>query len=565
MYRLDRLTRGAPEKIAAGLLALGLVLSGCDEQQESPTSPMGREATAGAPISALERSAGCTYSDDQSTKTRTATAQCGNAGAAVPEGWHLRVQPSEAAPPQAESGKALSTTSAALVPIVAPDAGYLGSTLKIDLTSLPEFSTHTSVSTGVQTISFSSTLERLQVPDSWGSWSSPPESESATPAVLWSQFANSLVLTLARPASVVGFELEPNIFDVFTFTASFYSAGQFVGSMTRSVSGSFGASLFAFRSDGPQLDQVSITTDDQPEGFSIAQLRYSVGLWSARAPLPGARRGLAVWTANGVLYAMGGANSAGTALRTVQAYNAATNSWTTKAALPAARQTGNGAASINNIIYLAGGHDAAGATTKTLYAYNTTTNTWSTRAAMPLFSSCGGSAVIAGKVYVFSGCTRNSAGAQIASGRLHRYDPATNAWTTLRAAPVAHFHPVVGAISGKLYVIGGSNGTGTAIGRVDMYDPATNTWTLRAPMPTPRVVAAGVAIGGKFHVFGGRNGTTYLSNVEAYDPVTNSWANRLSMPAPRAALGVAGVSGSLYVVGGRNTSTALTTNERFTP
>jgi N-acetylneuraminic acid mutarotase len=303
-------------------------------------------------------------------------------------------------------------------------------------------------------------------------------------------------------------------------------------------------------------------------GLTNDAVRFSTdvsGSWTSRAPLPTARRGMAVWAANGLLYSMGGSNSAGTVLTTVQAYNPSTNSWTNKASLPAARQTGNGAVMINGIIYLPGGNDASGLPTKTLYAYNTSTNTWSSKAQMPAFSSCGGSAVIGGKIFVFSGCTRSSTGAQTTAAFLHRYDPAANTWTTLRAAPVSHFQPVVASIGGKLYVAGGSNGTGTALSRMDMYDPTTNAWTLRAAMPTARVGAAGTGINGKLRVMGGRNGTTYLRTVEAYDPIANAWTTQASMPTPRAALGVGGVSGFLYAVGGRNAAGLVATNERFAP
>jgi N-acetylneuraminic acid mutarotase len=301
-------------------------------------------------------------------------------------------------------------------------------------------------------------------------------------------------------------------------------------------------------------------------GFVNDAVRFTTDIsWASRAPLPSARRLHAVWAANNLLYAIGGSNGAGTALRTVQAYSPITNSWTNKALLPAARHSGNGAVTITSTMYLAGGRDAAGVLTRTLYAYNTSTNVWSTRAAMPVASGCGGSAVIAGKIYVFSGCSRVGTAAESAPGLLHRYDPATNAWTALRTSPVSHIQPAVSAIGGKLYVVGGNNGSAAATGRVDMYNPATNSWAIRATMPTARVASAGVAIGGKLHVFGGRNGSTYLSTVEAYDPVANSWSSRASMPTARSALGVGGVSGFLYAVGGRNTATALATNERFTP
>ena len=287
--------------------------------------------------------------------------------------------------------------------------------------------------------------------------------------------------------------------------------------------------------------------------------------WSTRAAMPTARRALAVTVANASIYAIGGANAAGTVLRTVQAYTPGTNTWTTKASLPAARHRGNGATVINGIVYVPGGEDASGVPTKTLYAYNPITNAWSTLAPMPSYSACGGSALMLGRLYVLSGCTRSGTGTEINARLLHKYDPAKNTWATLPPAPVTHFRPVVAAISGKLYVVGGTDAAGVAMRRVDMYDPVTNSWSTRANMPTARVNAGGTFLGGKLYVFGGQSGTTYLNTVEAYDPVTNSWTSRPVMPTARAALGVGGVSGGIFVIGGRNASTALATNERFTP
>jgi N-acetylneuraminic acid mutarotase len=270
--------------------------------------------------------------------------------------------------------------------------------------------------------------------------------------------------------------------------------------------------------------------------------------------------------ASGIIYAIGGANSAGTALKTVQAYNPATNSWTTKAALPAARPFGNGATHISGTIYVPGGQDAAGVITRTLYAYKISTNLWSAKANMPVFSGCGGSGVISGKLYVFSGCTKTATGPQTAAGLLHRYDPSTNVWTTLRAAPAVHVGPAVSVVAGKLYVAGGNSGSGTAINRVDVYNPATNSWSSAAAMPTARVGAAGALVGGKFYVIGGRSGPTYYNTVEVYDPLSSSWSTAAGMPTTRGALGAAAVSGSIYALGGRNSSIAsLATHERFTP
>ncbi len=292
----------------------------------------------------------------------------------------------------------------------------------------------------------------------------------------------------------------------------------------------------------------------------------SSGSWATRTALPSARRSLAAATASGLLYAIGGANSAGTALKTVQVYNPSTNAWATKASLPAARPFGNGATHISGTIYVPGGQDANAVITRTLYAYRISTNTWSTKTNMPVFSGCGGSGVISGKLYVFSGCTKTATGPQTAAALLHRYDPATNAWTTLRNAPAVHVGPAVTVVAGKLYVAGGNSGGGTATGRVDVYNPATNSWSTVASMPTARVGAGAALIAGKLYVVGGRNGSTYYNTVEVYDPLTNSWTSAAGMPTARGALGVGVISGAIYAIGGRNASTAaLASNERLTP
>ena len=171
-------------------------------------------------------------------------------------------------------------------------------------------------------------------------------------------------------------------------------------------------------------NKITVTVNAQTAtGFQVTITRGAAGAWVSRASMPTARRALAVAVANATLYAIGGANASGTVLRTVQAYNPTTNAWTTKASIPAARQGGNGAVTLNGNVYLSGGENAAGALTRTLYAYNVATNVWSTRAQMPAYGACGGSAVIAARVYVFSGCTRSSTGATINAGVLHRLQP----------------------------------------------------------------------------------------------------------------------------------------------
>ncbi|PEE35253.1 hypothetical protein CN271_08175 [Bacillus cereus] len=154
-----------------------------------------------------------------------------------------------------------------------PDAEYQSSTTMIDILGITEFSDVISISDGIQTVTFSTSMERRQVPTSWATWSSPPFSENSTPPVLYTQGSTALIMTLSVPSRIFGFELEPNKFAPFEFTVVFLSGGTPVGSITQIIEGEAGARLFAAEIDCtcPAIDEVVISGSDD---FSIAQVRY---------------------------------------------------------------------------------------------------------------------------------------------------------------------------------------------------------------------------------------------------------------------------------------------------
>jgi aqualysin 1 len=301
-------------------------------------------------------------------------------------------------------------------------------------------------------------------------------------------------------------------------------------------------------------------------GTTKSRLLYTgfltADLWQPRAPLPRARRELAVGNANGIIYAIGGIAASGTVAE-VTAYDPIGNAWSSKAPLPSARQSGNGASYVGGRLYVAGGLNASGVLTKTLYGYNTTTNLWFSRANMPVLSGCGLSASIGGKLYVFSGCTGTTAAT---AGLLHRFDPGTNLWTALKAAPHAHRYPAGGVINGKLYVAGGVDASGFATGTLDVYDPATNAWTTLQPSFFQRRVAGGAVVNGNLYLIGGRDAAgVYMTSVEAYNPATNRWTSRGALAQGRSGLGAAVSNGLIFAVGGRNNTTVFATNQAYWP
>jgi N-acetylneuraminic acid mutarotase len=69
--------------------------------------------------------------------------------------------------------------------------------------------------------------------------------------------------------------------------------------------------------------------------------------------MPTARQGLTIDVIDGILYAVGGLGSNGT-LNTVEAYDPATDTWTTMASMPTAR-TSLASGVVNGRLYAVGG------------------------------------------------------------------------------------------------------------------------------------------------------------------------------------------------------------------
>ncbi|MGQ9881741.1 MAG: PEP-CTERM sorting domain-containing protein [Armatimonadota bacterium] len=144
----------------------------------------------------------------------------------------------------------------AFTPISSPDATYLASTTYIDPSTIPDYTRVTSITDGVLTVAFSSSMIKYTVLGSWGTWSVTPDSQRQGPndrlPIFYSNGATSVQFTLSTPVTIFGFEAEPNPMNVHTMHARFYDAsGNLLGTISRDVNGNAGARLFAAQSDTP--------------------------------------------------------------------------------------------------------------------------------------------------------------------------------------------------------------------------------------------------------------------------------------------------------------------------
>lgn len=267
-----------------------------------------------------------------------------------------------------------------------------------------------------------------------------------------------------------------------------------------------------------------------------ASLAVSGGTWTTKAPMPTPRFYLAAGVAavasgQQLLYAIGGFDPNFGAVPAVEAYNYATNSWSTRAPLPVALTHTNGVGTIGGKLYLSGGVVDGEGLQRSLYVYDPNRNSWERKADMPKRTAQGVTGVIGGKLYVLVGSCGDCASPT--PRRLFRYDPSTNKWTgALPSPPNVHVGGAGGVINGKFYVAGGRGRDGRDSDKLDVYDPATNAWTTLAPMPTARSGAAAAVLGGKLYVIGQANVEPgeHQNQVEAYDPVRNRWITKTPLP-----------------------------------
>lgn len=325
------------------------------------------------------------------------------------------------------------------------------------------------------------------------------------------------------------------------------------------------------------------TTPNPPNSPQPSMAAAAPGSWTTKAPLPTARRrmaGAVVRNSSGqyLFYAIGGNNETNSAMRRVEAYNAATNSWTRRANLPADR-SGAAAAAIGRKIYVVGGSSLTAGATSTLFVYDQATNTWTQKASLPVNSVLGIAGVIEGRLYLVTSSST------LASQRLYRYNPTTNSWTR-RADPIKnHFSGIGGVIEGKLYVAWGRSHT------VDVYNPATNQWTTKLTYAyaggidgegtcPPDIdidcsvdAAASTVFQKKLWVIGGNNDDESMPLTFAYDPVTNRWISKASMQNTRQSGPIAGkvrnAAGQfrMVVTGGfsNDTGEILSATEMYAP
>lgn len=266
--------------------------------------------------------------------------------------------------------------------------------------------------------------------------------------------------------------------------------------------------------------------------------------WQMKAPVPTPRGGVhflyqSPVVANGRMYVVHG---------WVFEYDPATDTWVTHRSSPPTQRPHHATAAALGRIYVIGG-SARGEPRNWLDLvdeFNPATREWHPRASMPGARRNAGAVTLGDHIYVLGG-----EGAAPGPMPIVRYDPVTDAWTTMRASTRVRQCWGAQAIDGKIYLLGNPDLEEPPATLLDIYDPTTDTVVPGNPLPRTRMAFATAVAHGRLLVLGGSPGNNVpLAYVDRYDPVSDTWSTGPDLAEPKCWLGAATLDQTLYVLGG---------------
>jgi N-acetylneuraminic acid mutarotase len=196
--------------------------------------------------------------------------------------------------------------------------------------------------------------------------------------------------------------------------------------------------------------------------------------WTKKADMPTSRCFFSASVVNGKIYAVGGWTEIPhrRVLSTVEEYDPVSDTWTAKADMPRPRGVLSTSV-VDGKIYAIGGvvcsedgsceHPIAAFAVSTVEEYDPATDTWTTKAEMPTARKAPGTCAVDGTIYAIGGSTGNEGpppedlteALEFLFSSVEEYNPATDTWTMKPDLPAPRTFLSASAVNGKIYAIGG--------------------------------------------------------------------------------------------------------------
>ncbi len=264
-----------------------------------------------------------------------------------------------------------------------------------------------------------------------------------------------------------------------------------------------------------------------------------------------ARGGFAYSSDSNNIYVSNGFSRNSPLTTEIEKYSVATDTWTVFAQSLVAKRYSTSAI-VGNYLYIFGGGSVNGsAGNEKMEVVNLSNGNVTFTTNNPAPADICGAATWHESIYVFGGSSSYYWEFAIwsnYSNKLYRFNTSDSTWTELANMPESK--ETKGAIvNGKLYVLGGYNGTPS--NRIDMYDIETNVWKSLGTMPKGVSANAIAVYGTTIFIVGDYTNEKYLASFEVNTGVFNVIQSNMKK---RRHAGAAVINGKLYIMGGNQSS-----------
>lgn len=257
----------------------------------------------------------------------------------------------------------------------------------------------------------------------------------------------------------------------------------------------------------------------------------------------------------GLIYAVGGLNSAGDSLNVAEVFDPIANHWERCQEMVTSRSR-VGVAMVNGLLYAIGGFDGQ-SRLSTVEVYNPEADTWTKVASMNSKRSAMGTAVMDGHIYVCGGYDG------IASlNSVECYTPESDKWVNVTPMSACRSAAGVTVFEGRIYVSGGHDGL-QIFNTVECYNHHTTIWYAAANMLNKRCRHGAASLGSQMYACGGYDGSGFLSIVEVYSSPSDQWCPLVPMNTRRSRVSLVSNCGRLYAIGGYDGQYNLNSMEMY--
>ena len=206
-------------------------------------------------------------------------------------------------------------------------------------------------------------------------------------------------------------------------------------------------------------------------------------------------------------------------------------------------------------LFAVGGKESSDSITRSVECYNLYEDKWEKAPDLLVRRQQLGVGALGGKIFAVGGSDGS-----LRLSSVECFDPATRSWSFVGPMGTCRSGVGVGVLSGAMYAAGGYDGR-SCLSSVERYDQEKNVWCNVSNMSIKRSFPGVAVYRDSIYVFGGNDGSSFLSIAEVYDPHVNRWRNIARLNSPRAGIGVSILEHCIYIAGGNDGTSRLDSME----